>query len=49
MQAVDARIAAGVYDVLSVDASVRSRVSHGGTAPSEVRKRVAAAKKELGL
>ena len=47
MQAVDARIAAGVFDVLSVDASVSSRVSHGGTAPSEVRKRVAAAKAEL--
>ena len=49
MQAVDARIAAGVFDVLSVDASVSSRISHGGTAPSEVRKRVASAKKELGL
>ncbi len=49
MQALDACIQAGVFDVLSVDASVSSRISHGGTAPSEVRKRVAAAKKELGL
>jgi argininosuccinate lyase len=47
MQALDARIQAGVFDVLSVDASVNSRVSYGGTAPSEVRKRVKAAKAEL--
>ncbi len=49
MQLQDARIQASVFDVLSVDASVSSRISHGGTAPSEVRKRVAAAKKELGV
>ncbi len=49
MQAVDARIAPGALDVLSVNSSVASRTSHGGTAPSEVRKRIAVAKKELGL
>ena len=31
--AVDERIEAGVFDVLSPDASVKSRTSHGGTAP----------------
>jgi argininosuccinate lyase len=49
LQAIDARINAGVFDVLPVDASVASRTSHGGTAPSEVRKRIAEAKAELGL
>jgi argininosuccinate lyase len=29
------------FDVLSVDASVASRTSFGGTAPSEVRKQIA--------
>ena len=37
LQAVDARIDAGVFAVLSVEASVDSRVSHGGTAPVRVR------------
>ena len=37
LQAVDARIDAGVFAVLSVEASVASRVSHGGTAPVRVR------------
>ena len=49
MQGVDARIDASVFDVLSVQSSVESRISHGGTAPSEVNKRIAAAKAELGL
>ena len=49
MQGVDARIDASVFDVLSVQSSVASRISHGGTAPSEVNKRIAAAKAELGL
>jgi argininosuccinate lyase len=41
---VDPRITQGVYNVLSVDASVASRTSYGGTAPSEVRQRIAEAK-----
>ena len=42
--AIDVRIDARVYDVLSVDASVASRTSFGGTAPVRVREQVAAAK-----
>ncbi len=49
LQGVDERITDDVYSVLSVDASVASRISHGGTAPSEVRKRIAEAKASLGL
>ncbi len=44
---IDARITAGVFDVLSVDASVASRTSYGGTAPSEVSKRIEQAKAGL--
>ena len=44
IQSVDPRITNDVYNVLSVDASVASRTSYGGTAPSEVRKRIAEAK-----
>ncbi|OYW86787.1 MAG: argininosuccinate lyase, partial [Sphingobium sp. 32-64-5] len=47
LQAIDARIHAGVHDVLSVDASVASRTSHGGTAPVQVRARIAQAQAEL--
>ncbi|RED17196.1 argininosuccinate lyase [Parasphingopyxis lamellibrachiae] len=47
LQAIDVRIDASVYDVLTVDASVASRVSHGGTAPDQVRARVAEAKAAL--
>ncbi|WP_052401895.1 argininosuccinate lyase [Muricoccus aerilatus] len=36
MQAVEPRIMEGVFGVLSVAASVRSRTSHGGTAPGNV-------------
>lgn len=46
---IDSRIDARVYDVLSVEASVASRTSHGGTAPSQVRARIAAARDELGF
>jgi argininosuccinate lyase len=49
LQEADGRIDGSVFDVLSVTASVRSRTSHGGTAPSEVMKRVKAAKKTLGM
>ena len=49
LQAIDARIDQRVYAALSVEASVAARASHGGTAPSEVEKRVAAARTALGL
>ena len=44
LQAIDARITAAVYDVLSVDASVASRTSFGGTSPTRVRAAIAAAR-----
>jgi len=47
MQKADARITDGVYAVLSVENSVASRTSHGGTAPDNVRAAVAAWHKEL--
>ena len=49
LQAIDARIDGRVFAALSVDASVVSRVSHGGTAPDQVRARIADAKKALGI
>jgi argininosuccinate lyase len=49
LQAIDARINAGVFDVLTVDASVASRKSHGGTAPDQVRARIADARAALGM
>ncbi|MEA1014345.1 argininosuccinate lyase [Sphingosinicella sp. LY1275] len=49
LRGIDARIDASVFDVLSVEASVRSRVSHGGTAPQAVRARIAEAKTALGI
>ncbi|WP_425229227.1 argininosuccinate lyase [Sphingomonas sp.] len=48
LTAIDARISPGVYDVLSVDASVASRTSYGGTAPANVRAAIAVARKEIG-
>jgi argininosuccinate lyase len=44
MQEVEPRITADVYSVLSVQASLQSRTSFGGTAPVRVREAVAAAK-----
>ncbi|WP_184115129.1 argininosuccinate lyase [Sphingomonas abaci] len=44
LQAIDQRIDGRVYDVLSVDASVASRTSFGGTAPANVRAAIAAAR-----
>jgi argininosuccinate lyase len=38
MQEVEPRIAQDVFSVLSVESSVRSRASYGGTAPQNVRK-----------
>jgi argininosuccinate lyase len=49
LQAVDSRIDARVFDVLSLDASVRSRTSFGGTAPAGVAARIEAAKAALGM
>jgi argininosuccinate lyase len=49
LQAIDARIDDRIFAALSVDASVASRVSHGGTAPDQVRARIADAKKTLGI
>ncbi|MBB5713383.1 argininosuccinate lyase [Sphingomonas aerophila] len=43
MTAIDRRIDARVFDVLSVDASVASRTSFGGTAPDNVRAAIRAA------
>jgi argininosuccinate lyase len=49
LQGIDARIDERVFLALSVEASVAARASHGGTAPAEVRKRVAEARGALGL
>jgi len=38
MQGIEPRISQDIFQVLSVERSARSRVSFGGTAPSEVRK-----------
>lgn len=47
MQGIEPRITKDVYDVLSVENSVKSRVSHGGTAPQNVRKMARAWLKRL--
>ena len=47
MQAVEPRITAAVFGVLSVDKSVASRTSFGGTAPDNVRRAAAAAREKL--
>jgi argininosuccinate lyase len=49
LKAIDARIDEGVFPALSVEASVAARASHGGTAPSEVEKRIAEARTALGM
>ncbi|NBW75355.1 MAG: argininosuccinate lyase [Sphingomonadaceae bacterium] len=49
LQAIDGRIDERVFAALSVDASVASRASYGGTAPEQVRQRVAEARLALGL
>jgi argininosuccinate lyase len=48
LKAIDSRINERLYAALSVDASVAARASYGGTAPGEVRKRVAEARAALG-
>ena len=47
LQAIDARIDARVFAALSIDASVASRRSFGGTAPERVREAIAAARAGL--
>ncbi|WP_374387210.1 argininosuccinate lyase [Sandaracinobacter sp.] len=47
LQAVDPRIDARVFDVLSVEASVSSRTSLGGTAPERVKAAADAALREI--
>ena len=49
LQAIDTRIGGGVFAALSVDASVAARRSYGGTAPDQVRQRVAEARTALGM
>ncbi len=49
LKAIDTRIDERVFAALSVDASVASRASYGGTAPEQVRQRVAEARLALGL
>ncbi len=49
LRAIDPRIDDRVYDALSVEASVAARASYGGTAPDQVRARVAEARVALGL
>jgi argininosuccinate lyase len=48
LRGVDERIDERVYDVLTVDASVRSRTSYGGTAPERVLEQIARAREALG-
>ncbi|NNM78765.1 argininosuccinate lyase [Sphingomonas sp. ID1715] len=49
LQAIDGRIDARVFGVLSVGASVASRTSYGGTAPDQVRVRIADARAAIGM
>jgi argininosuccinate lyase len=48
MQGVHAGITDGVFSVLTVQASVASRLSYGGTAPTRVREQIAAWRDRLG-
>jgi argininosuccinate lyase len=47
MRKVERRIDQSVFDVLGVENSVNSRVSYGGTAPKEVKRQIAAARRRL--
>jgi len=49
LKEIDSRIDERVFKALSVEASVAARKSHGGTAPDQVRARVAEARAALGL
>ncbi|MEM7189118.1 MAG: argininosuccinate lyase [Pseudomonadota bacterium] len=48
MQAVEPRITDDIFGVLTVDASVASRTSYGGTAPDQVRAQITRWKERLG-
>jgi argininosuccinate lyase len=48
MQAIEKRISRDVFAVLSIDKSVQSRTSHGGTAPKNVRREAQRWLKALG-
>ncbi|HEX8668299.1 MAG TPA: argininosuccinate lyase [Allosphingosinicella sp.] len=47
LREIDPRIDERVYEVLTVDASINSRTSYGGTAPERVREQIAKAKRFL--
>ncbi len=47
LQTIEPRITKEIFDVLSVDASVASRQSYGGTAPVRVREQIALWKERL--
>ena len=47
LQAIEPGITAGVYQVLTPERSVASRISYGGAAPSEVRRQVSLWKERL--
>lgn len=49
LQAIDPRIDERVFAALSVENSVASRSSYGGTAPDQVKVRIAEARQALGL
>nr|WP_137677475.1 argininosuccinate lyase [Parerythrobacter lutipelagi] len=49
LQTIDARVDERVFAALSVDASVASRASYGGTAPEQVKARIAEARAALGM
>jgi argininosuccinate lyase len=49
LQEIDPRIDQRVFSILSVEASVASRTTYGGTAPTRVREQIKKAKEELGL
>jgi len=49
MQAVEPRIHKEVFSVLSIEYSVAARTSFGGTAPENVKKAIAEAKKRFGI
>jgi argininosuccinate lyase len=48
MQSAEPRISDDVFTVLSVDKSIRSRLSYGGTAPQNVRRQARRWLKQLG-
>jgi len=49
LQTIEPQITADIYNVLSVEASVNSRTSFGGTAPANVKNAVLAARTQLKM